>query len=65
MKTDEHVVINVSGRGDKDIFNIASALKDDTFNDFLREYLATETQATETRATEEQASNKAGSGGHH
>lgn len=60
MKTDEHVVINVSGRGDKDIFNIASALKDNTFNDFLREYLATEEQATE-----EQASNEAGAGGHH
>ena len=65
MKTDEHVVINVSGRGDKDIFNIASALKDNTFNDFLREYLATETRATETRATEEQVSNEAGAGGHH
>ena len=55
MKADEHVVINVSGRGDKDIFNIASALKDTTFNDFLRDYLA----------TEESGAGESGAGGHH
>ncbi len=35
----QNIVINVSGRGDKDIFTIAKALEDQPFNDFLRSYL--------------------------
>ncbi len=35
----QNIVINVSGRGDKDIFTIAKALDDQPFNDFLRNYL--------------------------
>lgn len=41
LSADEIIVINISGRGDKDIFNFASALKDQPFDDFLRHYLAT------------------------
>jgi tryptophan synthase beta chain len=36
----QNIVINVSGRGDKDIFTIAKALQDKPFNDFLHNYLA-------------------------
>lgn len=36
MKSDEVMVVNVSGRGDKDIFIIAEALKDRKWLDFLR-----------------------------
>ncbi|WP_151705296.1 tryptophan synthase subunit beta [Nitrincola alkalilacustris] len=39
MRPDQHLVINLSGRGDKDIFNIAKALGDTAFNDFLTHYL--------------------------
>ena len=42
MSPDEHLVINISGRGDKDIFNIAKALKDEPFNEFLHSYLKEE-----------------------
>lgn len=40
MRTDQHIVINLSGRGDKDIFNVAKAFKDDEFEPFLQDYLA-------------------------
>lgn len=45
LSRDEKLVVNLSGRGDKDLFNIASALKDAPFNDFLADYLAREKQA--------------------
>ncbi|MFC6671978.1 tryptophan synthase subunit beta [Marinobacterium aestuariivivens] len=45
LSKDERIVINISGRGDKDIFNVASALKDPEFGQFLQRYLAREAQA--------------------
>lgn len=39
LPTHEQVVINLSGRGDKDIFNFASALQDSEFPNFLQHYL--------------------------
>lgn len=33
------IVVNLSGRGDKDLFIVAKALKDKKFADFLKEYL--------------------------
>ncbi|WP_191602031.1 tryptophan synthase subunit beta [Marinomonas algicola] len=35
---DEHIVINLSGRGDKDIFNVAKAFQDDEFVPFIQDY---------------------------
>ena len=43
LSPDQAVVINISGRGDKDIFNIAKALNDEPFNEFLSSYLQSET----------------------
>lgn len=40
LDVSKNIVINVSGRGDKDIFTIAKALEDQPFNDFLHTYLA-------------------------
>lgn len=40
MQADESIVINLSGRGDKDIFNIAKALNDVAFGDFIEDYLS-------------------------
>lgn len=45
------VVINLSGRGDKDIFNVAKALQDDTFPEFLNDYL--DNYHTSAQTTEE------------
>ncbi|UTW12152.1 tryptophan synthase subunit beta [Marinobacterium rhizophilum] len=45
MSADKKVVINISGRGDKDIFNVASAVKDAEFGPFLQRYLERESQA--------------------
>ena len=42
MSPEESIVISISGRGDKDIFNIAKALKDEPFNEFLVSYLKEE-----------------------
>ena len=42
MSADQSIVISISGRGDKDIFNIAKALKDEPFTDFLHSYLKEE-----------------------
>ncbi|MBN3564866.1 tryptophan synthase subunit beta [Aliamphritea spongicola] len=42
MDPSQKIVINVSGRGDKDIFNIAKALQDEPFNDFIQSYLTQE-----------------------
>lgn len=33
---DKNILVNLSGRGDKDIFTIADALKDEKWNEFLR-----------------------------
>lgn len=47
MRPDEMVLINQSGRGDKDIFTIADALGDDRWRDFLRDKVASwETETT-------------------
>ena len=40
MSTDQIALINLSGRGDKDIFTIAEALGDATWGDFLKEKAA-------------------------
>ncbi|GGO88447.1 tryptophan synthase beta chain [Marinobacterium nitratireducens] len=42
LSPEQRVVINVSGRGDKDIFNVASALQDPEFTGFLQRYLERE-----------------------
>ena len=39
LSKDKIIVINQSGRGDKDIFIIAEALKDQKWNDFLKEQI--------------------------
>ena len=39
MSPEQSIVINISGRGDKDIFNIAKALDDKPFTAFLESYL--------------------------
>jgi tryptophan synthase beta chain len=36
MQKTESILICLSGRGDKDIFTIAEALEDPSWNDFLR-----------------------------
>ena len=36
MRSDQHIVINLSGRGDKDIFNIARAFPQPEWGDFLQ-----------------------------
>jgi len=36
MNTDQSILINLSGRGDKDIFTIADALGDERWVEFLR-----------------------------
>ncbi len=36
MRPDQHVIINLSGRGDKDIFNIARAFPQPEWADFLQ-----------------------------
>jgi tryptophan synthase beta chain len=40
MSPDKMILINQSGRGDKDIFTIADALGDDRWQDFLRQKVA-------------------------
>jgi len=35
LAKDKIIVVNISGRGDKDIFTIADALKDKEWNEFL------------------------------
>jgi tryptophan synthase beta chain len=37
MKQDEIIVVNLSGRGDKDLFNVSYALRDESFKQFLQE----------------------------
>ena len=37
FSADEKILINVSGRGDKDIFTIADALNDEKWNSFLKD----------------------------
>ena len=39
MKKDERIVVNLSGRGDKDIFIFARHLADDRFFEFLKDYV--------------------------
>lgn len=36
MRPDQKILINLSGRGDKDIFNMARALQDESWVDYLR-----------------------------
>lgn len=45
MSPQERVVVCLSGRGDKDIFNIAKAVQDPEFPPFLAEYASTYHQA--------------------
>jgi len=37
MKNTQIIVVNISGRGDKDLFTVARALKDESFHQFLQE----------------------------
>lgn len=39
LNKDRIIVINISGRGDKDLFIIAKALKDKSFMEFLKNYI--------------------------
>ncbi len=39
LKKSEIIVVNLSGRGDKDLFIVAKAMKDKKFEKFLKEYL--------------------------
>lgn len=39
LTQDKVIVVNLSGRGDKDLFIVAKALKDKKFEEFLKEYL--------------------------
>ncbi len=39
LKKSDVVVVNLSGRGDKDLFIVAKAMKDKKFAEFLKEYL--------------------------
>jgi len=39
MRPDQSIVINLSGRGDKDIFNVAKVMNDEPFNAFLTDFL--------------------------
>ncbi len=41
LPKDKIIVVNISGRGDKDLFIIAKALKDEKFFEFLKDYLKT------------------------
>jgi len=43
------IVINLSGRGDKDIFNVAKAVQDEAFPQFLNDYLATYPVTTDNK----------------
>ena len=43
MQRDYKVLINLSGRGDKDIFTIAEALQDEKWRQFLRHKVASTT----------------------
>ena len=36
MSSDDAILINQSGRGDKDIFTVADALDDEGWKDFIR-----------------------------
>lgn len=47
LSPDEVIVINQSGRGDKDIFTIAEALGDDSWWDFLRHKVDTREKAAQ------------------
>ena len=40
MRQDQTVLVNLSGRGDKDIFTIADALGDEKWKEFLRDKAA-------------------------
>lgn len=39
LRKDQIIVVNLSGRGDKDLFIVAKAVKDKGFMNFLREYV--------------------------
>lgn len=40
LKKSETVVVNLSGRGDKDLFIVAKAFKDKSFYEFLKKYIS-------------------------
>lgn len=42
LSKDKVIVVNLSGRGDKDLFIIAKAFKDENFMDFLKDYIKDE-----------------------
>ncbi len=44
MSPNQHVVINLSGRGDKDIFNIARAFPQQEWTEFLQREAARSTE---------------------
>lgn len=41
LSSQQHIVVNLSGRGDKDIFNVAKAFQDEEFVPFIQEYANT------------------------
>lgn len=47
LSPEQRVVINISGRGDKDIFNIARAVGDAPFNQFLQDFLDEQQEVAE------------------
>lgn len=40
LSKDKVIVVNLSGRGDKDLFIVAKAFKDENFMDFLKDYIS-------------------------
>lgn len=44
LSKDKIIVVNLSGRGDKDIFILAKAFKDKKFMEFLKEYIKDESE---------------------
>lgn len=42
LRKDQIIVVNLSGRGDKDLFIVAKEFKDKNFYEFLKDYLKTE-----------------------
>ena len=44
LRKDQIIVVNLSGRGDKDLFIVAKAFKDKNFFNFLKDYLKEENE---------------------
>ncbi|MFP8967335.1 tryptophan synthase subunit beta [Pokkaliibacter sp. CJK22405] len=47
LDKDTHLLVTLSGRGDKDIFNMATAIRDDAFPTFLQEFCQNYAQTEE------------------